>query len=382
MVGLRDPHQISPHILGVSADVAYLLQFFDGGHTLEEIRSEYFKIFRKELPETLLHQVVETLDQSYFLDNETFRGHFTTLRESFRRANTREAFHSGASYPSDSVALRQTLGELFSPPKGPGLPGDRTDRVLQGLIVPHIDLRIGGHAYARAYKELAEAQKPDLIIVFGTAHSGLKNHFSLTRKSFRTPLGELPVDTEFLDRLFSFFPSDLLTEEFAHRTEHTIEFQVLFLQLLFGAQVSFVPILCSFAHSMVRQGTSAEQIRSFLAALRNTIRTDGRRICLIASADLAHVGPRYGDSQRFSGESLANIKEADLEMLRHAQRIDAEGFLDYIAREEDRRRICGFSPVYALLNVLDAREGVLLAHDHGDMDTLGSVCSFASMVFD
>ena len=382
MVGLRDPHQISPQVLGVSADVAFLLQFFDGGHTLEEIRSEYSKVFRKELPEKLLLEVVETLDRSYFLDNETFRSYFTTLRESFRREITRQAFHSGTGYPNDSGALRQTLGGLFAPPKGPGLPGERTHRSLPGLIVPHIDLRIGGHAYARAYKELAEAQQPDLVIVLGTAHSGLRNHFSLTRKCFSTPLGELPVDQDFLDRLLSGLSSDLLTEEFAHRTEHTIEFQVLFLQLLFGADVSFVPILCSFAPSMVRHGTSAGEIHSFLEVLRNTVRADGRRVCLIASADLAHVGPRYGDSEGFSGESLERIKEADSEMLQHALRIDAEGFLDFIEREEDRRRICGFPPVYALLKVLEARKGVLLAHDHGDMDTLGSICSYASLVFD
>ena len=91
-------------------------------------------------------------------------------------------------------------------------------------------------------------------MVLGTGHNGLKNLFSLTRKPFSTPLGKLQVDSEFVERLTSRYPHDLFTDEFAHRTEHTIEFQVLFLQLLLGNNIPMVPILCSFAHWMVTQG--------------------------------------------------------------------------------------------------------------------------------
>jgi AmmeMemoRadiSam system protein B len=403
MVGLRDPLQISPQILGVSPDVAFILQFFDGAHTLEEIRAKYRKRFQRELPIDQLHQMVQTLDRSYFLENETFRNYFTTLADSFRRSEIREAFHAGISYPNDPVGLSQSLSGFFSPPRGPGLPAaepaqksvidtapdtaqnttiDRASKSIRGAIVPHIDLRIGGPTYAWAYKKLIEGGRPDLVIILGTAHNGLKSLFSLTRKRFATPLGDLSVDAPFVDRLLSLYPHDLFSDEFAHRTEHTIEFQAIFLRLLFGENLPVVPILASFAHSMARQGEGAEIVRRFTDALRTAVREDGRRICLIASADLAHVGPRYGDTERFSGEALDRIKQADREMLSFAGKVDAEGFLDYIAREEDRRRICGLPPIYTLLKVLDEGRGTLLAHDHGEMDMLGSICSYASMVIE
>ena len=154
------------------------------------------------------------------------------------------------------------------------------------------------------------------------------------------------------------------------------------MRLLFGSGVSLVPILCSFAYSMVREGNTAEIIRRFTEALQMAIRQDGRRICLVASADLAHVGPRYGDREGFVGERLERVKEGDREMLAYVEKVDADGFLDYIAREEDQRRICGLSPIYTMLKVLDARRGKVLSHSHGDMDKMGSVCSYASVILE
>jgi AmmeMemoRadiSam system protein B len=383
LFGLRDPQQISSQILCVSPDVAFALQFLDGTRTLEEIRSEYQRQYNREFPADHLRQVVRVLDESYFLDNDSFRRYLTDLVESFRLSEIREAFHAGNSYSKDAVSLRNSMATFFSGPNGPGLPdGVLSDRQIPAIITPHIDLRIGGHTYAWAYKQLAEAKKPDVVIVLGTGHNGLRNLFSLTRKRFATPLGELQVDSEFVNRLTTLYPYDLFSDELAHRTEHTIEFQVLFLQLLFGSGVSLVPILCSFAYTMARDGNPAEAIRQFTEALRMAIRQDGRRFCLVASADLAHVGPRYGDKEGFVGERLDKIKEEDREMLAYVEKVDAEGFLDYIVREGDRRRICGLSPIYTMLKVLEARKGTVLSHDHGEMDKYGSICSYASVILE
>ena len=78
---------------------------------------------------------------------------------------------------------------------------------------------------------------------------------------------------------------------------------------------------------------------------------------------------------------MESIKAADREMLEQVEKVDAQGFFDYVKREQDRRRICGFSPIYTMLRTMNARTGRVVAHDHGDMDELGSVCSYASVVF-
>lgn len=383
MFGLRDPRQISPHVLGLSMEAAGVLQFLDGTRTQDEIRAAYRDQWKRELPSEHLEYIIRTLDEACFLHNATYQRQFATLLKAFQSARVREAYHAGSGYANDREGLDEFLKGHFAPPRGPGYPdGKENARELRGMIVPHIDLRLGGHSYAWAYKELAEARKPEVVVVLGTGHSGLSSLFSLTRKDFITPLGRLPVDSAFVDRLVKNCPYDLFADEFAHRTEHTIEFQALFLQHLFGDTVSLVPVLCSFGHDMVSEEKKGTMIRQFIAALKTAVAEDPRRVCLVASADLAHVGPRYGDRDGFRGEDLDGVKRADLEMMAYAEKVDGDGFLDYINREADRRRICGLSPIYTLLKTIEAGKGTLLSHDHGDMDTSGSVCSFASVVFE
>jgi hypothetical protein len=68
-------------------------------------------------------------------------------------------------------------------------------------------------------------------------------------------------------------------------------------------------------------------------------------------------------------------------MLSWAERIDAEGFFEFVRRERDRRNICGLPPIYALLRAMDAREGRLLDYRQSVEPDGGSAVTFASMVF-
>ena len=381
--GLRDPQHISDKVLRLRIEAACALQFLDGTRTLPEVQAAYREKYKVEFPLQLLEQICEVLDEGYFLDSDNFERHYRHLAGSFHESPVREAFHAGVSYDENAAVLKESLGQLFVPPEGPGLPGGRDpQRRIPGIVVPHIDLRLGGHAYAWAYKELAEAEPPELFIILGTGHNGIQNPYALTCKRFATPLGEVPVETEFIARLQALHGGDLLADELAHRSEHTIEFQVLFIQQLFGNAIPIVPVLCSFSCAAPGDGAAGESIERFIAALRQTMADDGRRVCLIASADLAHVGPRYGDASGFDGEELEAVKRSDREMLRHVEGVDPEGFRDYLAQENDRRRICGFSPIYTMLKAMQAERGRLVAHDHGQMDPIGSICSFASVVFE
>lgn len=381
--GIRDPQHISDKVLRLQIEAACALQFFDGAHTLPEIQAAYREAYKIEFPLDVLEQLRLLLDEGLFLASENFEHHYRGLVNSFREATVREAFHAGVSYDENPAALKEGLGQLFSPPNGPGLPGrPASERSIPGIVVPHIDLRLGGHAYAWAYKELAEAQPPELFVILGTGHNATRNPYVLTCKRFATPLGEVPVEAGFISGLQARHGGELFEDELAHRSEHTIEFQVLFIQQLFGNTTPVVPVLCSFSHAEPGHGPAGESIERFIEALGTMIAQDGRRTCLIASADLAHVGPRYGDAGGFDGEELEAVKRADREMLSHVERVDAEGFLGYLAQENDRRRICGFSPIYTMLKVMQAERGRVVAHDHGEMDPVGSICSFASVVFE
>src|SRR5919109_4344854 len=87
---------------------------------------------------------------------------------------------------------------------GPGvLPARRlaTARPLRAAIAPHVDLHRGAPTYSWAYRALAEAEPAELYVVLGTCHTPVEGHFAATRKAYDTPLGAVPTDTGFLQRL-------------------------------------------------------------------------------------------------------------------------------------------------------------------------------------
>ena len=99
----------------------------------------------------------------------------------------------------------------------------------------------------------------------------------------------------------------------------------------------------------------------------------------IAGADLAHVGPRFGDPELLSPAAMARIEAEDRAMLGAVEAGDATAFFESVAADGDRRRICGLSPIYSLLRVLGGRRGELRRYGHtGDPACL---VSFASVVF-
>ena len=100
----------------------------------------------------------------------------------------------------------------------------------------------------------------------------------------------------------------------------------------------------------------------------------------MAGADLAHVGPRFGDPELVSAPELAQIEREDREMLEPVAAGDAPAFFDAVARDGDRRRICGLSPIYALLKVLGGASGRVKRY--GQWPDPQGVVSFASVSFE
>lgn len=58
---------------------------------------------------------------------------------------------------------------------------------------------------------------------------------------------------------------------------------------------------------------------------------------------------------------------------------DAGAFFESVARDGDRRRICGLSPIYAVLRVLGGRAGAL--RHYGQWPDPQGVVSHASVVY-
>jgi AmmeMemoRadiSam system protein B len=380
-VALRDLEGLNPETLVLSPQAYFLVTLMDGSNSVVDIQAAHMRRFGEMLFREQLDGLVKTLDDYLFLENETSRTRMRQLIDEFSNQTTRLPFHAGVSYESDPEGLRLQLQSFFAPENGgPGDPRPaQTQKTIAALMAPHIDLRAGGPCFAYAYKALVEARPVSTCVILGTGHEPLANCFALSRKNFETPLGSVAADNDFIDELTSRCSLDLLADEFAHRREHTIEFQTLFLSLLLP-EVRIVPILCSFAVDQLERRST--DILTMVASLRETLDSYPQPVCLISSVDLAHIGPRYGDPFRPHAGTVREHEEADRQLLETMATADADTFADTLVREGNRRRICGLPPLYTMLKTLESTvDGELLRYDYTEVDGEGSFVTFGSMAF-
>jgi AmmeMemoRadiSam system protein B len=380
-IALRDLEGLNPETLILSPQAYFLVTLMDGSNSVVDIQAAYMRRFGDILYREELAGLLQKLDTHFFLENENSRGRMRQLITEFHNQPTRPAYHAGVSYENDGDDLRVQLKSFFAPENGgPGDPSPTEPRrTIAGLIAPHIDLRSGGPCFAYAYQALVEANAVHTCVVLGTGHEPLPHYFALCRKDFETPLGSVAVDQEFIGELSRRCRLDLFADEFAHRREHTIEFQALFLRLLLP-EVQIVPILCSFGVEELEQRT--DDIQHAVQALKETIFNYPHPVVLLSSVDLAHIGPRYGDSFRPQAETVREHNEADHRLLEIVSNGDAETFATTLIREGNRRRICGLPPLYTMLRTLGRKvEGELLRYDYTRVDNEGSFVTFASVAF-
>lgn len=384
---LWDPTGLTAEKLIVPLSYFYLLQFFDGEHSLEQLGAEYLKKFGEFFVPERLQKLVADLDEKLFLEGERVASAKEKVAAEYRQAPVRRAVYAGKSYEEDKEKLRLQLEGFFTSREGPGSRSSANKgKKIKGIVAPHYEMRMGGPIYAWAYKELKEAEAPDLFVIVGTRHAGLKNLFAVTDKDFETPLGRVLVDGAVLERFREHGGAPFFEEEVSHRSEHTIEFQLPFLQHAMGGTkpITIVPVLCAFPPACLNGPQLREvgaKVASFLGAMRRALADSGKDFCVVASADLAHIGLRYGDAKAPTDYSFHRCMQTDMEMLKHVENLDAVAFARFIEKEEDARRICGFSPIYTLLKLIQAEKGEVLRYDRGITDQFNSTVTFASMAF-
>jgi MEMO1 family protein len=393
-VYLKDPLNFATP-LAISPAGYFVMAHFDGQHSFTDIQEAYSKQFGSLLMSEELKSFVEMLDQHYYLDSERFRAHKNSIVLEFRRQTTRAPAHVGGVYRSDPTELKNQLEGFFSDPLGPGLPNSYIEvPPPKAIVAPHIDFHRGGPAYAWAYKPLAESDGADLYILLGTSHYSGQTPYILTLKDFETPLGVVETDRGFVQRLQAACAEDCFNDEYLHRSEHSLEFQVVFLKYIAQRRAALtgraekpfkiVPILVSSFHSAVVKQTLPEQesaVGTFLRALRNLADQENRQVCFVAGVDLAHVGRQFGDREPITDEFLKWVESEDQELVNRLAALDAPGFFNAVAKDQDKRRICGFSPLYSLIHLLDGAKGNHLKYSQAFTPETGSAVTFTSLIF-
>lgn len=278
----------------------------------------------------------------------------------------KESSLAGIWYPAGREALRALIERYLA-----GVSGEKPGRPV-GLVVPHAGYRYSGQAAAYAYRLLDPSWCRRVVIVAPSHFVDFSGAALSPVDYFRTPLGDVEVDSATVGKLSSApgFRLDLLP----FRDEHSLEIQLPFLQSVL-AEFSLVPVVLG---RLLR-----EEIFSIAAALAPLA---DRETVLVASSDFVHYGERFGFVP-FAAETPEQLKHAleDLDggAISAISTGNPRAFLDYVAHTG--ATICGRIPIAVLMAALGGgcRAHRLCYYTSGDVTgDWTSTVSYAAIAFE
>lgn len=237
---------------------------------------------------------------------------------------------AGSWYPADANQLKKQINELFQKVEGKPI-----DNVI-AVILPHAGYQYSGITAVSALKTINKKYKR--VIVIGPSHQfPMDNFFAVARaKAFETPLGQVPIDTEFVDKLLK-YPQFVNLPQVLE-VEHSVQIELPLLQYKFG-DFKLVPIVagqCTLA--------TISQAADILEGLidENTL--------IVASSDFTHYGEDYGYVP-FKDNIPKRLEELDMRALKYIEEKNPKAFLQFIQTTSET--ICGYVPISVVLSMLD-----------------------------
>jgi AmmeMemoRadiSam system protein B len=227
-------------------------------------------------------------------------------------------------------------------------------------LVPHAGYVYSGHVAGAVF---ARIKLPKKILILGVRHQPRGASAAINSNgAWRTPLGDAAIDTTLAAQLCAAIPL-LREDDIAHATEHSLEVQLPFLQVL-APEFSFVPL----ALGSVR----FEELLEIGNAIGNVLAVSNEDVLLLATSDLNH----YEDQ----ATTCAKDKKATDRLLA----MDARGL--YETCRDQRISMCGLGPAVAMLTALNrmraTRSELIRYATSGDVSgDLDAVVGYAGMIF-
>ncbi len=369
---LEDPLELSARTLAVPQPWVPILHALDGRTTVDNI---YNKMRLHGIGKSQIDDLLAALDDTYLLDNERSEKAIQTVEQQYRNAPYRQTSCAGGVYPADPNELQAYLdSHLQTATTQPA------QTAIRGILSPHIDYQRGDAVYAEAWAAITnQIADFELVIIFGTDHVYGQTAFTLTRQNYATPYGTLPTEITIVDALAAALGESAYAGELFHRKEHSIELPLVWLHHLRRKNPpQIVPIMVS------RLGaTLGLEHRQDLQAVMRVLReqTKGRKTLVIASGDLAHVGPAFETPALYSEEKAA-LRTTDKALMDTIATGNAIPFYDALDRIDNCNNVCGMSPIYLMLDLLDNPAGTIHAYEQCPADAENtSVVSICSATF-
>ena len=377
---LRDPMQLQAQSLLLPQAIAPVLRYFDGAHDAEMIAQKFTARYQTQLGVTTVCEIVAALDGACLLENERATQAYSHLVAAYRSAPMRPPLLAGRSYPAEPEALRSLLDHYLAAADVPVRPRAAWPRVM-GMLSPHIDYPRGGSVYAAIWKHAREAiQSADIALIFGTDHYGV-DPLTLTRQNYATPYGILPTAQEIVDLFVEALGEEAaFAGELRHRDEHSLELVAVWLHhMRGGAPCPIVPILTGSPGALRRRlvGQPDTSLMTLFPQLQTL--TEGKRVVIVSSGDLAHVGVEFGD-RPLTSATRQRVYDADMLAIEQMCNGDSEGFYASIDSTGNRFNVCGLAPTYMTMRTLEALGAAPIDGVHFGYDTCPADATDTSMV--
>ncbi len=383
---IRDSFRYSDAVLIVPPPLVECLRCFDGSQTQLDLRQTLVNITGDLQVGEIEDQLIGVLARSGFLEDENFARLKEESHRAFAESPVREPSHAGSGYPEDPDELRATMAEWIGRESmGETSSAADSGENLLGIAAPHVS-PVGGYmSYRAAYRLLGSRYRDRTFVILGTSHYGTADKFGLTRKPYLTPFGAAQTDTRLVDELTQKAGGAITIEDYCHSVEHSIEFQVVFLQSIFGPDIRILPILCgSYAQSIYRGGKPEvdEGVNRFLGVLGEIAAREESRLLWVLGIDMAHMGRRYGDefTALANENEMLEVGARDKQRMERVAAGDAGGFWELVQENHDDLKWCGSSPLYTFLKVRPDVRGTVEHYEQWNIDPQ-SVVSFAGISF-
>ena len=198
---------------------------------------------------------------------------------------------AGMFYPGDKAELHLSIGTYL---KEAVQKYTEPQEVPKAIIVPHAGYIYSGPVAASAYARLLPAKDQiHRVILLGPSHQvPFRGLASSSATHFVTPLGQIPLDRQVIEKLET-LPQVVQLDE-AHALEHSLEVHLPFLQEVL-TDFSLVPLVVG--------DTRPEEVAEALEAVWN-----GPETLIVISSDLSHYHD-YATAQKMD-EATSRAIEA------------------------------------------------------------------------
>ena len=243
-----------------------------------------------------------------------------TVDDTMITSRIRRPAVAGYWYPTDPRELRHEVARLLQTATEPASPA-------RGILLPHGSYR---HAGSVIGATLGRTIIPRRCIILAPSHLEHWTPWSLlTHGAYRTPLGDIPIDTACAETLRARCPF-LAPDETWQRGEHAIEVLLPFLQSLAPADLAIVPVLIG--------SEDPQEWACVSKALAQAVLMQEEPVLVIASSDLSHYLPE------------PRTAALDGLLIDAIRRLDAAAFLSAV--QEHAAIVCGAAAIACWLGTV------------------------------